>query len=605
MSAHLPAPPTTARRASRASRAGNAPAWSSERTLLQAEGRESRIAFVVSGVLGALYALWLYGVRVVDPTSVHWLLHGDAAQHFIGLSYFLVEPWHWPLGAIRRFGSDPTSVVFTDSIPLLALPAKALGMPSGTQYFGIWMLACHALVAAFGALLLRRLGAPAVAAVLGAAFFACAPVVLLRAYGHEALMGHFLVVAALAAAFGRWSALGWIALLVASVLVHPYLGAMVFAIAVAATAAALQRGALRAGVLLSWAPALLGVPALLAWQAGYFVGRGDLSSWGHGYYSANALTWIDPMDWKEFMSTHGRDARQVAEWSALLPPWPQASAGQYEGFAYLGAGVIAIVVVAVVTLAGWPFRERRNVAVVPEAASRATWLWLLAACTGLALLALSIRPSIGNRILFDVRVSETVHQLLGVFRASGRFIWPLTWLLMGWAIARVARLRGGIALLAGALLLQAVDLTPRNIDFYNVFRKGTSDLQPVPSAPAWAQVLHACPRLEWLGDPARGERWITPAVAAVRAGVQMVDAPTARRSTTTAALQERNLAALRRGEGWRDDTVYVDLQQAEEGQGVRAGLFPGVPAAFVPLSMDGFTVFVAARCISGAGAESR
>src|SRR5690606_9899900 len=137
--------------------------------------------------------------------------------------------------------------------------------------------------------------------------------------------------------------------------------------------------------------------------------------------------------------------------------------------------------------------------------------------------------------------------------------------LMGWAIARVARLRGGIALLAGALLLQAVDLTPRNIDFYNVFRKGTSDLQPVPSAPAWAQVLHACPRLEWLGDPARGERWITPAVAAVRAGVQMVDAPTARRSTTTAALQERNLAALRRGEGWRDDTVYVDLQQAEEG----------------------------------------
>src|SRR5690606_36749481 len=146
MSAHLPAPPKTARHSSRASRAGHAPAWSSERTLLQAEGRESRIAFVVSGVLGALYALWLYGVRVVDPTSVHWLLHGDAAQHFIGLSYFLVEPWHWPLGAIRRFGSDPTSVVFTDSIPLLALPAKALGMPSGTQYFGIWMLACHALV---------------------------------------------------------------------------------------------------------------------------------------------------------------------------------------------------------------------------------------------------------------------------------------------------------------------------------------------------------------------------------------------------------------------------------------------------------------------------
>lgn len=594
-----------------------------ERRRMTGARRSSLIAFLVAGLLGALYARWLYGSRALDPASVQWLLHGDAAQHFIGLSFFLSEPWRWPPGAMLGFGAGPTSVVFTDSIPLLALAAKAAGFPPGAQYFGAWMLACHALLGAFGALLLRRLGASLGAAVVGAMFFASAPVVLMRAYGHEALMGQFVVVAALAVAHGRWSAPAWAALLAASTLVHPYLAAMVFAIALAATADALQRRTLRAGALMRRVPALLGAPALAAWLAGYFVGDGERSAGGHDFFSANALTWFDPMDWSSFSRHFDRDPT-AGEWSALLPSLGQATVGQYEGFAYLGAGAIAIVAAALLmsaaarfaarlpsavsrfadstadSTAGRAMRRSRSLA-QPVAETRRRPLWILAACAALALVALSTRPSVGPRILFAVPTGPTVEYLLGIFRASGRFVWPLTWLVLAWATARVARVPRSTLLLAGLLVLQAIDLAPKHAELRDRFRTGPPGIQAQPLAPVWQTALRVCPRLHWLGDPAQGERWITPALAVVRAGARLDDAPTARRSPTEAAAHARALEALRGGDGWREDTVYVDLRQGDAAAdaGTAEG-FPGAPAAFRTVAADGFVLLAAPRCLSGA-----
>ncbi|HEY0879051.1 MAG TPA: DUF6311 domain-containing protein [Zeimonas sp.] len=551
---------------------------------------------------GTLYALWLYGLGVVDPTSVRWLLHGDPAQHFVGLSFFLSESWHWPPGAILRFGDDPTSVVFTDSIPLLALIAKAGGLPPGAQYFGLWIVACHALVAGFGALLLRRLGASAAAAFVGAMFFASAPVVLLRAYGHEALMGQFFVVAALAAAFGRWKTLAWAALLTGSVLVHPYLAAMVFAIAVAAAAASLQQGTPGAPVLLRSTPVLLGVPLLAAWLAGYFVGSADRSAAGHGFFSANALTWFDPMDWQAFLLYHGRDSAGAGEWSALLPPLQQATAGQYEGFAYLGAGVLALVVAAVLShLFGMAASTSSGSRATGTNGSRAQWAWILVACVAMALLALSARPSIGSHILFEVPLDEAVQHLLGIFRASGRFVWPLTWLLIAWAIARVARSPGAPVWLAAALLLQIVDLAPKHGELRERFRAGPPDAQALPDWHAWAKALNECPRLEWLEDAAHGAEWITPAFAAARWNAQLVDAPTARRSAAAAKRHADAIEALREGKGWRDDTLYVGSRTpptiAASGAAAASPDFSGVPPGFAAASIDGYRVLAAPRCL--------
>eukprot|EP01034_Spumella_vulgaris_P003259 gene3259-4202_t len=170
---------------------------------------------------------------------------------------------------------------------------------------------------------------------------------LLRVYGHEALMAHFLVLAALQRSLVPWRWGPWLALGACSVLVHPYLALMTGVLGIGAALSALALRELAPGRLAMQAAASLALCGALAWAAGYFIGGGSqVSSGGHGFFSANLLTWADPMNWQAFLAQHGRDVARGREWSLLLPPQVQATAGQYEGFAYLGAGVLVLVMLA-------------------------------------------------------------------------------------------------------------------------------------------------------------------------------------------------------------------------------------------------------------------
>lgn len=537
-------------------------------------------------LLGAAFAVWLYGWRVIDPASSAWLLHGDPAQHYLGAVYFLSQPWHWPPGLIRGIGVGGAdgSVMLTDALPLLALPAKLLGWPAHWQYFGLWIVACHALAAGCGLLLLRRLGCPPRALLPGALFFTLAPMLLLRAYGHEALQGQFLVLAALALALGPWRCWPWLALAPLAAAVHPYLAAMVLGLLLAAVVAALGEGVGPRSQVLG----TLAVASLLAAGTAFLVGAfglgGQLSAEGFGFFSANLLTWFDPMDWADFLARFGRDVAQGREWSTVLPALGQATAGQYEGFAYLGLGMLALLGLALVT-AALP---------TPSAKSQGTpvqrTLWVLAACLAVALLAFTHRPSLGSRVLFELPLAPPVETLLGLFRASGRFIWPLTYLLMALAIARVGRLPGGAALLATALALQVYDLSGKFSELRDRFLRGPPGIAAAPTGPVWGQALAACPRVELLFWPAQDARWITPALAAARSGASITPLPLARPRPQD---QQAALRALAAGRNWRDDTLYVALP-------VPVPASVPAPAGFVTLTEDGYQLFAAPRCLPGA-----
>jgi hypothetical protein len=44
----------------------------------------SRGAPLAAALVAVLFAVWIYGWRVIDPGSAAWLLHGDPAQHYLG-----------------------------------------------------------------------------------------------------------------------------------------------------------------------------------------------------------------------------------------------------------------------------------------------------------------------------------------------------------------------------------------------------------------------------------------------------------------------------------------------------------------------------------------
>ena len=546
----------------------------------------------LAAFVGGLFGLWIYGLRAIDPGSFAWLLQGDSAQHYLGSVYFLNEPWHWPPGLITRFGDTPTSVVFTDAIPLVALLAKLVGVPASLQYYGLWMVACHVLAGWFGHRLLHRIGVAGFAAQMGAFFFAISPALMARAYGHEALMAHFLVLAALERALGPWRWRGWIVLTAIAVLVHPYLAAMVGVIGLGAAAAALAEGAVRRTRLAAEAVISLAILGCVAWGAGYFVGSGQLSAGGLGVFSINLLTWIDPMDWAAYNRRWDTGTPYSSEWSRFLLP---QQGGRYEGFTYLGAGMLVLVVLAglVRAMGGSSPAPTANAAAPLIPAVR--WKYTVWACLALALVAISIRPSIGSHVIAEIHPGRIVEKALGVFRASGRFIWPLTYLLMAWAIARVDRLPRGAWLVALGLAVQIADLNGKFKEFRGRFRHGPPQLaQPVVS-PLWASVLARCPNLAMVSGVHPGAGWVGPALAAGVAGARFYPAPTARYSPEAETQRFAAVQKLIADNAWRPDTVYLLAAPMPPGVTVQA-ITDRLPPGMKHEQADGLDLVFAASC---------
>ena len=184
---------------------------------------------LTGALLGALIFLLLYGVRVLDPTSVDWILNNpspDPAQHYLGWELFCRSPVHLPYIGANYNAVYPfrTSVLFTDSLPLAALLFKLLGsiLPTRFQYFGWWGVFCYMMQGGLAQAVIARSagGQPtfgrgdksktAIAiimspgqtaklwgSVLGAGVLVLFPALTMRTFAHEALAGTWLVLLAL------------------------------------------------------------------------------------------------------------------------------------------------------------------------------------------------------------------------------------------------------------------------------------------------------------------------------------------------------------------------------------------------------------------------
>ncbi|HEY5799857.1 MAG TPA: hypothetical protein VIT92_06540, partial [Burkholderiaceae bacterium] len=177
------------------------------------------------------------------------------------------------------------------------------------------------------------------------------------------------------------------------------------------------------------------------WMAGYFVILGLTPMGGFGFYRMDLLALVQPLGiWSVFGAT-GHDP------------------GEYEGFAYLGAGMLALAVFLVMRAL---VLRLRGVASPVTAAPRVFDLPLILLAIGLLIYAASNEVSFGVHQLYTYPVPDALATLTGSFRASGRFAWPVVYLIMLALLAallvRVPR-KQAVAVLAVLLALQAFDLS--------------------------------------------------------------------------------------------------------------------------------------------------
>jgi hypothetical protein len=432
--------------------------------------RPAGITIGIALCLGLGYALLLLGPAGAFGTAPFWalptgLIGGalDIRTSLAGYWWFVLADWRWPLFALDNpnWPRGANAELF-DIVPVVAILGKLLhsGFAWKVNPYPCWVTFCLVMNAGSLAMLVRALGQRSVlGAVLAGAFGAMAPVVQHR-FGHLALMAHWLPVLALALycyskprKFTAGVAAGAVGLCLLASFVHLYLYVMTAAIAAAAVLQAMldrRLSPLRGGLAMVLLM-LAGVAPL--WVFGLFEGwnlagvTGDL-----GRYSMNL---VSPF-WPQTSGLFG--------WTGIY--WLTrgsigATPGQYEGFDYLGAGALLLIVLAL------PAEIRRLGAVLSRHTALAIAFVVLTAW------ALSNRIYLGPYLLISYQPPQfLVDTVLSWFRSSGRLFWPVGWFVVGLGIARApARFRPvpAVAIAVLALLLQWTDVAPWRTAFARLF----------------------------------------------------------------------------------------------------------------------------------------
>ena len=393
----------------------------------------------LSIMCGLIAFMLITGGHILWPQNVGWLMDGDPATHLLGWEFFRHSPfWQWPIGANPDYGMEiGSSVVFTDSIPLMAFIFKPLSflLPETFQYIGIWIALCFSLQAYFAWKLLSLLTEHKLLSLVGSLFFIVAPIGLFRLGVHYALFGQWVIIAALYYyCDGPSLARRWGILLIVTSLIHAYLLAMVLAIwlmDIVQRRWLKQRTTARSLVHIISGFALV---ALVMWAAGYFMLKSGVQSTGFGFYRMNLLAFIDTDN----------------VWSRMLPDQPGLG-GDYEGASYLGTGMLGLAVVALGTLltkikTPWGLRA----------------LPLVILSVLLFIFALSDHIAIGSSEAFQYALPTFTRPLTDTFRVSGRFIWPAYYALyLGIFYLIFKRLKPQHALIACAAMfvVQTVDMS--------------------------------------------------------------------------------------------------------------------------------------------------
>lgn len=431
-------------------------------------------AFIVTGgfFLGAVAFIMVYGFRVLDFTYDAWLLQGsgftgDLTQHYLGWVFLRDSEWGLPLGLIDGLCyPEKISVIYTDSIPLFAIFFKLLSpiLPPTFQYFGLWGLLCFAMQGGLGALLLRKYSKNLIFIMMGSLFFIFSPILVKRMFYHSALAGHWLILVALA----FWVYRGhlqrisrklilWSLLLVLTVLINLYFTPIVFGIMLCAfLEEGLEDRTFKGSLLALPVSAAAVLYTMLLFGAFYGGVSGKMG--GLGVFSLNL---------NAFINSQGD--------SAFLPALPLAQEGQNEGYAYLGAGVLLLLAAAV----GGGFLVKKK----QGHTQRRKWIPRGIAVGVFTLLALSPVVTLNAGTLFTIPYPEGVREVLSIFRSSGRFIWPVYYLLVLWGLSRLAAWKSRWISLAGAVVflgVQLFDLSPvwlKNRAFFGAEQVYTTTLQ--------------------------------------------------------------------------------------------------------------------------------
>ena len=432
----------------------------------------SLFIFTSGVILGALFFINIFGTTVLDFTYTDWLMAGgDLSQHYMGWRLFRNSSWYFPIGLMDNIVYPfRLSIIYTDSIPLFAIIFKLMSpiLPESFQYFGLFGLICYILQGGIGSLIIRKIGGNSILSIIGSLFFLLSTVLLQRIFGHTSLSAHFiLLLCILMCLYNNISKkkqiILWSCLLALSASIHLYFVTMVIIFLFFYLLYSYfkeKRIMDQCIVLIVSLLVLYGTMFCL----GAFYSVKSVDSYGFGFFSANLNTFINPQGT-----------------SGFIKDLPNATAGQYEGYAYIGLGMIIFVIISGKELIhGNLFKN--TVKNTPQ-----YFPYILGILLVFLLFSLSPAVTLNQYTLFTYPVIWPFKQIWSIFRSTGRMTWPIIYTIITfciWCAVKQFTQKKALIIICLMLLVQWFDLRNWYMDKGNNFKEITVWHTELPS-PVW------------------------------------------------------------------------------------------------------------------------
>jgi hypothetical protein len=373
--------------------------------------------FVVALAISIVYTFVTHPPSFLLGRSGYWELQiNDVSTYITGLRFYIRDKWHFPIFDVSGLNyPEGTNIIFTDSLPLMALLSKLLYKATGIEwnYFGFWFLIsniCYgiSIILFLDSVRIRSYFIGVVSLLLGFSSF-----VYVRRISHIALFSHFIILLSLSFYFYstrkeyfrrvlRW----FLVLLPVSLLIHVYLFAMASIIALVTVVRLWAKEDIRIKDTLKWLFLFSITIFVLAVCCGHVHLDDSVQFSLRNPSGRNGMNMLSPFTPSRF--------------SPLFFDFYKDPTGKQfsEGMNYLGIGIIAL----------WLFvfiKFRRNVL---HAITTHPFLFIM--CAVLWVFSFSHKIYFGEHLLLTIPKIPGPWFFYQLFRGNGRFFWPVVYLLI-------------------------------------------------------------------------------------------------------------------------------------------------------------------------------
>lgn len=405
---------------------------------------EGGAGLLLSLLMGLSFVLGVYGPEFVAGTSVFWRTEvRDVTQYVAGFNFYFSAPWLRPWFYFDALNyPQGTLATFVDAIPLYALLLKLLVPSTWAPFnpYGVWVALCFGFQAVGAWWIAKALQQKSWMFLITLVLLLLSFPALLDRIGHISLMSHWLLLFALALYLqsvrqGEWPHKSWTALCFVAFFINIYFFVMVCGVFASAWLSTPQPNFRKAVQALLMPAAVIAIAAFLTlWP---LPSGKPTPEFGFGFYAMNlAAPWAGG-HWLPVPQSFGLNP--IAGFTYIGGP------GQYEGFNYLGLGVLMLMAFSAMRM-------------LPS-------IWRHKALFGLllvfAIYAVSDHVTLGQKTLMEFNYPAWLLPVTSQFRASGRFFWLVAYVLLVVSLYKThQKLKApqftAVALLV--LLLQATDL---------------------------------------------------------------------------------------------------------------------------------------------------